>query len=118
MNNKSEERSHKQIMKCVKELSEGYDTVQIFLTRHVDINKNIEDLLIKKTSPKKEPNSPNSTKFLPGNSDTFGCTAKYNIKEGNNIALLIASTVLYSSPKYCAAKCTNKMNILIEIPLF
>jgi hypothetical protein len=27
----------------VKELSEGYDTVQIFLTRHVDINKNIED---------------------------------------------------------------------------
>jgi hypothetical protein len=43
MNNKSEERSHKQIMKCVKELSEGYDTVQIFLTRHVDINKNIED---------------------------------------------------------------------------
>ena len=33
MNNKSEERSHKQIMKCVKELSEGYDTVQIFLTR-------------------------------------------------------------------------------------
>ena len=43
MNNKSEERSHKQIMKYVKELSEGYDTVQIFLTRHVDINKNIED---------------------------------------------------------------------------
>ena len=43
MNNKSQERSHKQIMKCVKELSEGYDTVQIFLTRHVDINKNIED---------------------------------------------------------------------------
>jgi hypothetical protein len=43
MNNKSQERSHKQIMKCVKELSESYDTVQIFLTRHVDINKNIED---------------------------------------------------------------------------
>lgn len=43
MNNKSQERSHKQIMKCVKELSEGYDTVQIFLTRHVDVNKNIED---------------------------------------------------------------------------
>lgn len=30
-------------MKYVRELSEGYDTVQIFLTRHVDINKNIED---------------------------------------------------------------------------
>ena len=43
MNNKSQERSHKQIMKCVKELSEGYDTVQIFLTRHLDVNKNIED---------------------------------------------------------------------------
>ena len=43
MNNKSEERSHKQIMKCVKELSEGYDTVQIFLTRHIDVKKNIED---------------------------------------------------------------------------
>ena len=43
MNNKSQHRSHKQIMKYVRELSEGYDTVQIFLTRHVDINKNIED---------------------------------------------------------------------------
>lgn len=43
MNNKSQERSHKQIMKCVKELSEGYDTVQIFLTRHVDVSRNIED---------------------------------------------------------------------------
>ncbi len=43
MNNKSQERSHKQIMKCVKELSESYDTVQIFLTRHVDVSKNIED---------------------------------------------------------------------------
>ena len=43
MNSKSQERSHKQIMKCVKDLSESYDTVQIFLTRHVDINKNIED---------------------------------------------------------------------------
>jgi hypothetical protein len=30
-------------MKYVRELSEGYDTVQIFLTRHVDVNKNIED---------------------------------------------------------------------------
>ena len=30
-------------MKCVKELSEGYDTVQIFLTRHVYVSKNIED---------------------------------------------------------------------------
>lgn len=30
-------------MKCVKELSESYDTVQIFLTRHVDVNKHIED---------------------------------------------------------------------------
>ena len=43
MNNKSQHRSHKQIMKYVRELSEGYDTVQIFLTRHVDVNKNIED---------------------------------------------------------------------------
>jgi hypothetical protein len=43
MNSKSQERSYKQITKCVKDLSEGYDTVQIFLTRHVDINKNIED---------------------------------------------------------------------------
>lgn len=43
MNSKSQERSHKQIMKCVKELAEGFDTVQIFLTKHVDINKNLED---------------------------------------------------------------------------
>jgi hypothetical protein len=43
MNNKSQHRSHKQIMKYVRELSEGYDTVQIFLTRHVDVSKNIED---------------------------------------------------------------------------
>jgi len=43
MNNKTRERSHKQIMKSVKELAEGYDTVQIFLTKHSDIDKNLED---------------------------------------------------------------------------
>ena len=42
MNNKARERAHKQIMKSVKELAEGYDTVQIFLTKHSD-GKDIED---------------------------------------------------------------------------
>jgi len=43
MNNKARERAHKQIMKCVKELAEGYDSVQIFLTKHSDIDQNLED---------------------------------------------------------------------------
>ena len=43
MNNKARERVHKQIMKCVKELAEGYDSVQIFLTKHSDIDQNLED---------------------------------------------------------------------------
>lgn len=30
-------------MKCVKELAEGYDSVQIFLTKHSDIDQNLED---------------------------------------------------------------------------
>jgi len=43
MNNKARERSHKQIMKSVKDLAEGFDTVQIFLTKHCDSDKETED---------------------------------------------------------------------------
>ena len=43
MNNKSRQRSYKQIAKIVGELAEGYDTVQIFLTKHTDKGSNSED---------------------------------------------------------------------------
>jgi len=43
MNNKARERSHKQILKSVTELAEGFDTVQIFLTKHSDSDKDTED---------------------------------------------------------------------------
>jgi len=43
MNSKSKERSYKQIVKLVNEIAENYDSVQIFLTKHTDVNKNYED---------------------------------------------------------------------------
>jgi hypothetical protein len=43
MNNKSRERSYKQIAKLVGELAETYDSVQIFVTKHTDKGKNLED---------------------------------------------------------------------------
>ena len=43
MNNRSKERSYKQIVKLVNEIAENYDSVQIFLTKHTDVNKNYED---------------------------------------------------------------------------
>jgi len=43
MNKKSKERSYKQIVKLVNDLADGYDTVQIFLTKHTNSNEDIED---------------------------------------------------------------------------
>lgn len=43
MNEKSKSRMYKKIAKAVEDLADDFDSVQIFLTKHVKINKLHED---------------------------------------------------------------------------
>jgi hypothetical protein len=43
MNSRAKQRAYKKIINCAKELSENFDTVQIFLTKHSNVSAEIED---------------------------------------------------------------------------
>lgn len=43
MNNKTKDRMYKKIAKAVEDLEDDFDSVQIFLTKHVKVNRMQED---------------------------------------------------------------------------